>query len=313
MINKTIYLDRDRDVHFETYLLNNSQELKPEIKRPLIIICPGGGYRNLSDRESEPIALKYNSMGYHAIVLRYGVNRHAAMPGPIRDLAMTVKYAKDKNNEWYVDKNNIFICGFSAGGHLAASLGVFWNNESVLSNFESDDIRPKGIILGYPVIDLKSTESRMVTDIPIDGDLREYTKDFDMHHPSINLEDIFILENNRIWLNFEVAMNAYMFEGIANKEQLDKYSLHKQVTSDTPPMFIWHGGDDNLILPQNSVKMANSLLEHNQNCELHLYGVGGHGLALSNNVTSNKNSENLIECTNWFEMSCVWIENIVNG
>lgn len=56
-----------------TYMIGNSEELYDGRLRPLIIICPGGGYEMTSDREAEGIALKFMAMGYHAAVLRYSV------------------------------------------------------------------------------------------------------------------------------------------------------------------------------------------------------------------------------------------------
>ena len=56
-----------------TYFLDNSQEIDPNRVRPVIVICPGGGYTMTSDREAEPIAMQYLARGYHAVILRYSV------------------------------------------------------------------------------------------------------------------------------------------------------------------------------------------------------------------------------------------------
>ena len=56
-----------------TYILDNSVEMRPNRKRPVIVICPGGGYTMTSDREAEPIAMQYLARGYHAVILRYSV------------------------------------------------------------------------------------------------------------------------------------------------------------------------------------------------------------------------------------------------
>lgn len=71
---KDIFLDEHNDnVKLTTYVLDDSSELLDGKKRPAIIICPGGAYLNCSDREAEPVALRFASMGYHAFVLRYHV------------------------------------------------------------------------------------------------------------------------------------------------------------------------------------------------------------------------------------------------
>lgn len=56
-----------------TYILDNSVEMHPDRKRPVVVICPGGGYEMTSDREAEPIAMQYLARGYHAVILRYSV------------------------------------------------------------------------------------------------------------------------------------------------------------------------------------------------------------------------------------------------
>lgn len=308
-----IWLDKDREVYFDTYLLENSSELHKDKKRPTVVVCPGGGYRNLSDREAEPIALKYNSAGFHAIVLRYGVNMHATMPGPIKDLAATIVKLHENNVDWYIDPDNIFVAGFSAGGHLAASLSVFHNDETVLPEYQNlgYSIKPKGVILGYPVLDLKSTATAL--DIGIKGHPSYEQIEFDMLHPKVNPEDVFVRCEDKTVINFEVAMNAYMFGGETTDQKIAKYSLQTQVDSDTSPAFIWHGVNDGLILPQNALKFATALDNHKVNYELHIYGTGDHGLSLANDVTSNNPWENVVEAQNWIDMSITWINNKSNN
>ncbi len=136
-----------------TYFLDNSKELNDGLLRPTVLICPGGGYRMTSDREAELIALKFMAMGCHALVLRYSVYP-AKYPTALLELALAMKYVREHAKEFYVDDEKIITCGFSAGGHLAASLGVFWN-EGILTRIlgaESKWFKPNGQILCYPVI-----------------------------------------------------------------------------------------------------------------------------------------------------------------
>lgn len=306
-----IYLADDKSSWFDTYIHEQSKELLPGKKRPAVLVCPGGGYQYTSDREAEPMAIAFASMGYHAFVLRYGVDMNAVLPRPLKETAAAVAYIKDNTDEWLVDENAVFLSGFSAGGHLAASLGVFWNDKEMLPEYADDQerIRPAGLILGYPVIDLKSTCTKL--DIGIEG-YPEYDQiGFGSWHPAIRGEDIFVRENNRTYVNFEVAMNAYMFGGYATDEQIEKYSLQKHVTKDSAPAFIWHGGEDGLIFPRNSMLFANALMENNVPCELHIFGSGGHGLGLANEVTSNYTWEDVPECRPWLELANTWIKSIL--
>ena len=72
MITKTIQLYEGRaDVTLTTYVLADSPEMLNGNKRPAVLVCPGGAYLGCSDREGEPVALRFAAMGYHAFVLRY--------------------------------------------------------------------------------------------------------------------------------------------------------------------------------------------------------------------------------------------------
>ena len=107
----------------------------------------------VSEREAEPVALAYFSAGYHTFILNYGVMENAKDFQPLCQLAAAVAHIRRNAAEWSVDGKKLAVCGFSAGGHLAASLGTLFNEESFLKVYgESEDIRPNAMILGYPVI-----------------------------------------------------------------------------------------------------------------------------------------------------------------
>ncbi|HOJ09295.1 MAG TPA: alpha/beta hydrolase [Clostridiales bacterium] len=130
-----------------TYILNGSR------KRGAVLVVPGGGYSFTSPREAEPIALQFNAAGYHAFVLDYSV-APAKHPQPLLDASRAMCIIRKNAEEWNVDSEKIAVCGFSAGGHLAASLGVYWDKE-YLSNIPGVEIelnRPNALILAYPVI-----------------------------------------------------------------------------------------------------------------------------------------------------------------
>lgn len=136
----------------EAYLLDWSVDGNRKV-RPAVVICPGGGYRAVSPREGEPVAAHYLSMGYHVFVLWYTV-APGRFPAALLELALLVSQIRDHSREWFVDPEKIVVSGFSAGGHLACSLGAFWNREFVYGPLgqSREKIRPNGMILCYPVI-----------------------------------------------------------------------------------------------------------------------------------------------------------------
>ena len=114
-----------KEAKLTTYLIEHSEEIGIE-KRPVVVVCPGGGYEFTSDREAEMIALKLNSFGYHAVVLRYSVAPDAQYPTALTELASVIAMLRKNAEEWNIDTEQILVQGFSAGGHLAASYGMFW-------------------------------------------------------------------------------------------------------------------------------------------------------------------------------------------
>lgn len=140
------------DAALYVYLLDDSPKLAIRT-RPVVIICPGGGYAGTSDREAEIMALQFNAMGYHAAVLRYSV-RPAVFPTALLELGSAVGWMYEHAAQFHVNTNQIVLTGFSAGGHLVCSYCEFWNQKWVEEalRISSDKLRPGAMILGYPVI-----------------------------------------------------------------------------------------------------------------------------------------------------------------
>ena len=139
--------------HATTYFLESNNE-KKVVKRPVMVICPGGSYAFVSKREGEPIALAFASRGYHAVVLDYSVFPEAGYPTSLLELGRLVTILRENSDEWHIDVDKIFVMGFSAGGHLAASYGCFWSDGMIADSLGCDKelLRPNGLFLCYPVI-----------------------------------------------------------------------------------------------------------------------------------------------------------------
>ncbi len=138
----------------DTYIPEVYQEIDENRKFPCVIICPGGGYMMTSRREAEPVAMKFLAEGIAGIVLNYSVAPEARYPVALLQAAAAVALARRNAEKWHLDPDRICIMGFSAGGHLAASLGVFWNDASLSGRLglTPEDIRPDGLILCYAVL-----------------------------------------------------------------------------------------------------------------------------------------------------------------
>lgn len=133
------------------YLLDGSPE-QSEL-RPAVLVIPGGGYAHVSSREGERIALFYNAAGFHAFTLDYCVAPHRH-PLPIMNAAKSLELIREHANEWNIDPDKVAVCGFSAGGHLAASISTLWNDSKIFSGEEETNMlhKPNATILSYPVI-----------------------------------------------------------------------------------------------------------------------------------------------------------------
>ena len=144
-------LDEQPAVRLDAFLCGVSPEIGTR-NRPAVIICPGGGYEFLSDREADPIALRFCSFGINAFVLRYSIC-DKPFPTALLEAAAAVAFVRSNAAKWDINTQNISVCGFSAGGHLAACLGVHWNKDFVRKAMGGgEEHRPNALILGYPVI-----------------------------------------------------------------------------------------------------------------------------------------------------------------
>lgn len=155
MINKTIpisYEGYNGSATCETFFFKDSPEIVIK-KRPLILICPGGGYEFLSDREGESIAFKFNSFGYHAAIINYSI-APVTYPTQLLEVSAAVKFFKDHAEEYFIDPDRIAIYGASAGGHAAADYATGYFRDEVTSVLKvfPDYLKPAGMILAYPVI-----------------------------------------------------------------------------------------------------------------------------------------------------------------
>ena len=121
---------------------------------PTVVLCPGGAYIGCSLREADPVALRFFARGYQVFTLIYSTGEKAKDFQPLKELSETFRLIREKAADYWVDPERMAVCGFSAGGRLAASLGTLWNDEEFLRHYDNHggQNRPNAMVLCYPVI-----------------------------------------------------------------------------------------------------------------------------------------------------------------
>lgn len=139
-----------RETSMTVCLLDIDKQMPYVQEKPLVIVCPGGGYIFRSPRESESITTRLMGAGFHTAILHYSV-APAKFPTAALQLAQAVKEVRAHAGEWHVSQ--VYILGFSAGGHLCATVGTMWDDPVFFEHLgDKGDWRPDGQILCYPVI-----------------------------------------------------------------------------------------------------------------------------------------------------------------
>lgn len=279
MIHKKIEIKVDYDkvhavqdgtpVYLYTYVMEKSPELPASVKRPAVIICPGGAYAFKSDREAEIVAMRYLAAGNQAFVLQYSV-APSRFPSAMLELAAAVAHVRSHAEEYYVDAEKIVIAGFSAGGHLCATLGNLWDEpvieQALGETYENKSWKPDGMILSYPVITMG-----------------EFTHE----------------ESRRLLLGENFT-----------EEMAEAVSMEKRVTSKTVPTFIWHTQEDDAVPVENSLEFALALRKNKIPFEMHIYEKGCHGLSLCDHTVDDGNRAFPADDANWIEMALNWLRRL---
>lgn len=291
-----LYENRE-DVTLTTYVITDSPELTNGKKRPAILICPGGAYMGCSDREAEPIALRFASMGYHAFVLRYSTymegkggfpdtsmellpKEQCQHPNPMREIGKSFLIIREHAEDWFVDTDRIAICGFSAGAHNCAMYSVYWHTP-LLSDFyheKSEVFKPSAVILGYTLSDyifMKEQSDKM-------GQMDK--------------------------MLFSISNLSFLGNQSPDDALLDEVSPARHVTELTPPTFLWATAADSLVPVQHSIRMAHALADKKVPFEMHIFEEGAHGLSLATQASSQAQTELNRDAAKWVVLAEAWLE-----
>ncbi len=145
--------DMGHETVFKLYIPNEDPTVSCYTpSRPTVIVLPGGGYCITSEREADAIALRFLARGYNAGILYYSC-APSRYPVALLEALSCVKYVRDNADKLFADREKIYVLGFSAGGHLAASCGTHWHRAESKKYFgDVNGVKPNGLVLCYPVI-----------------------------------------------------------------------------------------------------------------------------------------------------------------
>ncbi len=236
--------------------------------RSAILVIPGGGYGAVcSDREGEPIGMGFMSHGYNAFVLHYSVARVRTYPAQLIEASLAMAHIRDHAEEYGIDPDKVFVTGFSAGGHLAGSLGTMWHKQEVYdaTGMAYGRNRPSGMMLVYPVV----------------SGVAEFS-----HLGSFQ----------NLWGTNEPT-----------KEMLAESSLELNVDEKSVPLFLIHTSNDQVVDIWHALVLAEAYKKAGLMFEMHIYPDAPHGIALGNDITkcgTEKWSDPAM--SRWIEHAVYW-------
>ncbi len=208
-----------------------------------VLVIPGGGYqRVVLDKEGTALLPAFvDQGGLTLFVLEYRLPGEGHRDGrevPLADAQRAMRLIRQRAPEWGVDPERIGVMGFSAGGHVAASLATRHGQRSYapVDAADAQDARPDFALLVYPVIDMGThahpgSRQRLLGDAPA-------------------------------------------------AEAIEAYSLQNRVDAHTPPVFLLHALDDEVVPVENSLLLEAALRQAGIEHETHLYARGGHGFGV---------------------------------
>lgn len=287
MIHQKISISNKTDAYMTTYVLDDGEYERKGLVKPAVVICPGGGYTYVSKNEGEPVALFFNRHGYHAFVVNYSVKIDHPFPEALEELAAAMAVVREHQEEWQI--SDVYVAGFSAGGNLALSLGVYYTENWLLmeTGYTVEQIRPDKLILGYPAVSLYPV--REGGKIPPEMEvLMEQGVIPDFRGPGIR----------QILLGKEEV----------SKEEMEELNLLTKLKKTVPPTFIWGSVEDTLIPVSDCTGLAEGLCRLGVPCELHLYGHGPHGMSLCDESVKNAADLERTNMGNWTDLCINWLK-----
>lgn len=266
------------------YIQDASMDQRFPIIRPAIMICPGGAYIGITEKEADPVAMRFLAAGFHVFILRYSIGTlFGKFPAPFIDAAKSILLVRENAKRWCVDPDKIVLCGFSTGGHVAAVLGTGWQ-DAYLSDAlgcENELLKPSALILCYPLLDLYQFNKK-------------------------NLE-----KSSEMQPLLEMMFAATFGSTHPSKEMIEEWNCNYLVTKQLPPTFLWTTAEDALVDIEENLDFIKALALSNIPYEFHVFEKGAHGLSLGDQTVgySKLEVENHKNASKWVELALIWLEN----
>lgn len=207
-----------------------------------VVVLPGGGYGGLAaDHEGKQIAQYFNRLGVTAFVCFYRLGTQGYHhPIEMNDAKRAMRFARAHAEKYKLDSKRIGLIGFSAGGHLASTVGTLFDSGDPNAKDPIDKLscRPDFLVLGYPVI---------------------------------SMTDGFMHRGSR---------NNLLGDEKDNEELARQLTNYRNVSPHTPPTFIFQTDEDTVVPAENAVQFYLALRKHKVPAEMHIYQRGPHGVGL---------------------------------
>ena len=267
------------------YIQDASMDQHFPIIRPGVIICPGGAYLGITEKEAEPVALRFIAAGYHVFVLKYSIGAGIGrFPAPFIDVAKSVMLVRENAKKWYVHPDKISLCGFSTGGHVAAILSASWQEDYLAKAINADNhlFKPNALILGYPLLDLE----------------RFKTKNLEK---SLEMQPLLEMMFSCVYGSLNPC-----------DESLNEWQCIRRVTRDMPPTFLWTTSEDAIIDVEESLDFVKALAINKIPYEFHIFEKGDHGLSLGDQIVgySEEDMKKHVNVHKWMDLALGWLKHL---
>lgn len=289
MIIEEIYLfEGISNATLTAYIQDSFQEYQSITERPAVILCPGGAFLGITEKEAEPVALQFIAEGYQVFLLRYSVGLEAArLPNPMIDAAKAISFVRENAKRWYINPNKIILTGFSTGGFVAAALGATWQEDylSKALNVDNSILKPNALLLAYPILDMKLLQEQL-------------------KNKSQEMQTL-------IEMMFQVIYGTQY----PNQAQLDEWKIRRRITASMPPTFLWSTTEDGIIGNSANLEFVQILNAINIPYEFHLFQLGPHGISLGDYRVgySEKQVKSFGNSIKWIDMALNWISDLFGG